>query len=130
MEKGSQTIAMLTSTSPSEFDEEGDKKEKMKKALAYETAAHANKMMQIFVTSLLDKNILKKEDILYPVEANCLIVNLRNDILKVIKEEYLFVVIYEGDFTSHCRFMTSWATTQGEIDRFVAFCVEKILPLL
>ncbi len=71
--------------------------------------------------SLLTKDMAQKIKELvpvnYPVESNAVFCCLPKDIVKALREEFFFYVWNEHTF--ECRLMTSFCTTQEEIDLFV-----------
>jgi threonine aldolase len=71
------------------------------------------------LATILAKNIQKEIDIApnYPVESNAVFCNLPQPWIKPLREEFFFYVWNEKTF--ECRLMTSFCTTQEEIDQFV-----------
>lgn len=79
-----------------------------------EIASHSGKMAK-----MLEERIrtIPEMHILYPVESNAVFVRFPRQWLKELRKETFFYVWDENDFS--CRLMTSWDTTEAEIERFI-----------
>ncbi|KAB2867599.1 MAG: low specificity L-threonine aldolase [Bacteroidales bacterium] len=85
------------------------------------TATHANRMAKI-----LEEKVRKIEaiTITQPVEANAVFAIVPSHIISMLQEEYFFYVWDED--RSEVRWMTSWDTTEDDIEKFV----QKIRELI
>lgn len=85
------------------------------------TATHANRMAKI-----LEEKVRKIEaiTITQPVEANAVFAIVPSHIISKLQEEYFFYVWDED--RSEVRWMTSWDTTEEDIEKFV----QKIRELI
>ena len=85
------------------------------------TATHANRMAKI-----LEEKVRKIEaiTITQPVEANAVFAIVPSHIISKLQEEYFFYVWDED--RSEVRWMTSWDTTEDDIEKFV----QKIRELI
>lgn len=81
----------------------------------YNTASHANRMAKILEEKVRQINSIQ---ITQPVEANAVFAIVPSHIIPKLQQEYFF---YEWDEEKHeVRWMTSWDTTEDDIERFVA----------
>lgn len=77
-------------------------------------AAHANRMAQILSDRIAD---LPGVEMLYPTEANAVLVNLPEEAIAAMYERgWSFYTFIGGS----ARFMCSWATTEAAIDALIA----------
>ena len=81
----------------------------------YKNAKHANDMALYFEKELNKIGI----NLAYPVQSNAVFANFTAEQIKYLKREYV-LGSYDDD-KKCCRLMTSWATTQEEIDDFIAY---------
>ncbi len=81
-------------------------------------AKHSVDMASYLYAQLLKISLSKPELILtQPQESNAVFIILPKTIIKPLREKYFFYVWNEKIF--ECRLMTSWDTTQFEIDDFI-----------
>ncbi len=85
-----------------------------------EIATHSAEMAKYLSDQLQALTSLRPE---FPVETNVVFVKIPKVWIKTLKEVAFFYVWDERDFT--CRVMTSWDTSQTEIDQFVA-AIQKL----
>lgn len=81
----------------------------------YNTAKHANDMAKILAQKVAQIPQIK---ITQKVEVNSVFAIVPQDIIELLQREYFFYVWDED--TSEVRWMTSWDTTEEDIDKFVA----------
>lgn len=83
-------------------------------------AGHANRMAQLLASKLRELPL----EITQNVDANAVFVRLPQEYQEPLQEKYSFYV--ESKDTSEARFMTSFATTEEDIDSFIAYVNETI----
>ncbi len=85
-----------------------------------ENAKHANKMAQLLANAIKD---MPKVKITQKVESNAVFATIPKEAMAPLQREYFFYVWNEQ--TSEVRWMTSFDTTEEDIDNFVAL-IKKI----
>ncbi len=93
----------------------------LKDDLYVEIGKHENKMAQM----IRDAFIKKGFNVFLPSSTNIIFVDLTNDIIEKLSEHYLFAPMYKLDEnTKRARFVTSWATKEEEVVKFVKYIEE------
>ncbi len=87
----------------------------------YGTASHSNRMAKILEEKVRQISSIQ---ITQPVEANAVFAIVPSHIIPKLQEEYFFYVWDEDK--SEVRWMTSWDTTEDDIEKFVAKIRELI----
>jgi len=77
------------------------------------TARHANAMAQLLAKKV---SVIQGVTITQPVEANAVFAIIPKELIQPLQNEYFFYVWDED--RSEVRWMTSWDTTEEDIDRF------------
>ena len=87
----------------------------------FEGTFYENKM----ATMLRNAFIKKGFKVFLPSSTNIVFVDLTNEIIEKLSEHYLFAPMYKLDEnTRRARFVTSWATKEDEVVKFVKFIEE------
>lgn len=81
----------------------------------YNTAKHANNMAKVLAQKVSEIPQIK---ITQAVESNAVFAIIPKEIIELLQREYFFYVWDED--RSEVRWMTSWDTTEEDIDKFVA----------
>ena len=93
----------------------------LKDDLWRELAAHANAMAQQLAAAIRD---IPGVQITQPVQANGVFAIVPKEIIEDLRNEFFFYMW--DDLKSEARWMTSWDTTAGDIERFSAL-LKKLL---
>jgi threonine aldolase len=95
--------------------------------LWHRTASTANNMASLLHTRLEGIGFFNEERYLVvPVDANAIIVNIPNELAARLRERFEFYNWRAGSPASDVRFMTSWQTTEPDVEAFVDWARECI----
>lgn len=86
-----------------------------------QNAVHANHMAQLLASGL---GKIPGVELAYPVQANGVFVRMPEQMMNTLLNEYFFYVTYENGPVA--RFMTSFDTTEGEVNRFLTSVMQSI----
>lgn len=88
-------------------------------------AEHANKMAQLLAEKVSQ---IPEIEIVYPVQANGVFAAIPSALIKPLQDEFFFYIWDEP--RSEVRWMTSWDTTEDDIERFVKLIDQKMRDYL
>lgn len=93
----------------------------LKDDLYVEIGKHENKMAAMLREAFTKKGF----NVFLPSSTNIVFVDLTNEVIEKLSEHYLFAPMYKLDEnTRRARFVTSWATKEEEVVKFVKFVEE------
>lgn len=84
--------------------------------LFFDLASHANKMAEKLSSGIMKAGY----KLIQPVESNQIFVLLPNDVIQMLQEKFTFFVMSDIDEqNSMVRLVTSWATDEGMVEKFI-----------
>ena len=93
----------------------------LKDDLYVEIGRHENKMAAMLREAFIKKGF----NVFLPSSTNIIFVDLTNEMIEKLSEHFLFAPMYKLDEnTRRARFVTSWATKEEEVLKFVKFVEE------
>lgn len=97
-------------------------------ALWWANASHANEMCALLQRRMLESRVISQADICQEAGANALLVRLDNALAEKLKQRFEFYQWESDETHSIWRWMTSWQTSEVDIDAFVEYAVSLFPP--